>query len=208
MEKKVDFRKIDYTKPPCVGVKYAVLILLCKIDGEINVLFEVRSRRLSAGAQPGDISLPGGMCECDDIVGEALRETQEEVGICCEQIEILGQMNPVTTGYGRNIIPIVGCIDELDIEKLTLNHNEVEEVFFVPLSFFMNEKPERHTIYYDVVFQDEFPFERIENGRNYAWKQRREEVLFYIYNEYNIWGLTAKIMESFVQVLEANEVTE
>ena len=208
MKREIDFRSVNYSMPPCIGIKYAVLILLCEIEGEIHVLFEVRSRRLSASAQPGDISLPGGLCECDDIVGEALRETEEEVGIDSDQIEILGQMNPVTTGYGRNVIPVVGYIHQFDTGTLKLNQNEVEEVFFVPLSFFLTAKPERHVICYDVVFNDEFPFERIENGRNYHWKQRREEVLFYIYEDYNIWGLTAKIMETFVNVLEANEVKE
>ncbi len=208
MKKKIDFRNINYSMPPCLGIKYAVLILLCEMDGDVHILFEVRSRRLNANAQPGDISLPGGMCECDDVVGEALRETEEEVGIQSEQIEILGQMNPMTTGYGRNVIPVVGYIDALDTDKLKLNLNEVEEVFFVPLSFFLTAKPERHIICYDVVFNDEFPFEKIENGRNYKWKQRREEILFYFYEEYNIWGLTAKIIEAFVNVLRANEVTK
>ena len=171
MKKKIDFRNINYSMPPCLGIKYAVLILLCEMDGEVHILFEVRSRRLSANAQPGDISLPGGICECDDVVGEALRETEEEVGIQSEQIEILGQMNPMTTGYGRNVIPVVGYIDALDTDKLKLNLNEVEEVFFVPLSFFLTAKPERHIICYDVVFNDEFPLKNRKrpktiNGNN------------------------------------------
>ncbi len=47
-----------------------------------------------------------------------MRETEEEVGIQSEQIEILGQMNPMTTGYGRNVILPGLSIDALDTDKL------------------------------------------------------------------------------------------
>jgi 8-oxo-dGTP pyrophosphatase MutT (NUDIX family) len=39
----------------------AVIIPLVEINGEINLLFEVRSKRLKS--QPGDICFPGGQIE-------------------------------------------------------------------------------------------------------------------------------------------------
>lgn len=185
--------------------KYSVLILLLNIKGEINILFEVRSRNLSENAQPGDISLPGGLCEDDDVIGEALRETYEEVGIYPTEIEILGRMNPIFTGDERKIIPVVGYAKDIDISKLNISADEVEEVFTVPLDFFLKSEPKVHTVNYQAEFEEEFPFDKIHKGRDYNWKPRREKVYFYYYKDYNIWGITAKIINQFVKILRSHE---
>lgn len=185
--------------------KYSVLILLLEIDGEVNILFELRSKNLGENAQPGDISLPGGLCEDDDVIGEALRETYEEVGIYPSEIEILGRMNPSFTGYGRQIIPIVGYAKNIDISTLNLSFDEVEEVFTVPLEFFLNNEPKVHVINFMPEFDDGFPFDRIYNGRDYNWRPRSEKIYFYYYKDYNIWGITAKIINQFINILKSHE---
>jgi 8-oxo-dGTP pyrophosphatase MutT (NUDIX family) len=198
------YKKINYSYDK-QNKKYSVLVLLINIDGEISILFEVRSKNLSEKAQPGDISFPGGLCENDDIEAEALRETYEEVGIGSGEIEILGRMNPVMTGDERHIIPVVGYAKDIDISKLNICKDEVEEVFAVPLDFFLNTEPVVHVVNYQAEFDDMFPFDKIHNGKDYRWKPRREKIYFYYYNDYNIWGITAKIINQFIGVIKRHE---
>jgi 8-oxo-dGTP pyrophosphatase MutT (NUDIX family) len=198
------YKKIDYSKDQNKR-KYSVLILLVENNDQINVLFEVRSRNLNENAQPGDISLPGGLCESNDIIGEVLRETFEEVGITPDNIEVLGKMNAMYTGDERCIIPVVGYTSNIDITSLNINFDEVEEVFLVPLKFFIKNNPKIFHINYTPEFDSAFPFEKIMNGKNYKWRIRSEKIYFYYYQNYNIWGITAKIINSFVNILKDNK---
>jgi hypothetical protein len=89
-------------------------------------------------------------------------------------------------------------------DKLKLNIYEVEEVFLVPLSYFMENEPEIHYVDYTPAFYDDFPFDKIANGRDYRWTKRTDEVKFYFYKQYNIWGFTATMTHGFIQILREN----
>lgn len=204
MSKINDYVKIDYSRDR-YKKKYSVLILLIEHDNQINILFEVRSKSLSENAQPGDISLPGGLCENEDIIGEVLRETFEEVGISPENIEILGKMNAIYTGDERCIIPVIGYANDINIKNLNINFDEVEEIFLVPVNFFIENMPEIFNIKYEPEFDTAFPFDKIANGKNYKWRQRKEKIFFYYYKQYNIWGITAKIINDFVNIIKTYE---
>src|SRR3954447_18584398 len=74
----------------------AVLVPLFEEDGETRVILTRR------GAPPrhhtGEVSFPGGRLEeGEEAVAAALRETGEEVGLDPTQVEILGQLAPLTT---------------------------------------------------------------------------------------------------------------
>jgi 8-oxo-dGTP pyrophosphatase MutT (NUDIX family) len=204
MLSKDHYKKIDYSKDQSKR-KYSVLILLVENDNQINILFEVRSRNLNVNAQPGDISLPGGLCESDDIIGEVLRETFEEVGITPDNIEILGKMNAMYTGDERCIIPVVGYTSNINIKNLNINFDEVEEIFLVPLNFFIENNPQIFNVKYTPEFDSAFPFEKIMNGKNYKWRERSENIFFYYYKDYNVWGITAKIINGFINILKNNK---
>ncbi len=50
-------------------------------------------------------------------------------------------------------------------------------------------------------FPPDFPYHLIRSGRDYAWKSADYPILFYIYHETIIWGMTAKIMHDFCRQL-------
>ena len=52
---------------------------------------------------------------------------------------------------------------------------------------------------------EDFPYERICGGREYRWRSRKEEVCFYQYEGHVIWGLTAKLMRAFADVVRDRE---
>jgi len=75
---------------------------------------------------------------------------------------------------------------------------EVDELFLVPLDFFLDNKPECHTLQISPNVSPDFPYHLIENGEHYDWSTSKIPVYIYQYNGRVIWGLTARIITSMV----------
>lgn len=150
----------------------AVLVPLIERPAGLTVLLTQRSAHLASHA--GQISFPGGAVEPDDPddIAAALRETQEEVGLPPERIDLIGRLDTYLTRTGFRVEPFVGLIRP----PVTLrpDPNEVADVFEVPLSFFLEpSNPQRHS--------------RMFLGR---------ERYFYVfpYKDRYIWGATAGML--------------
>lgn len=190
--------------PEGISKYSSVLMPLIKIDNSYNFIFSKRSMALRH--QPGDICFPGGRREGNETPLEtALRETYEEIGVPAENIEILGQPDFVVTTYGAVITPFVGLIKNMNIEDLAINPDEISELFTVPLVFFINTEPEAHYIKIKHEVPEDFPFEHIVGGKNYPWSVGNLPEYFYFYNDYVIWGFTARIIKNFCSILK-NEI--
>ncbi|AXI10803.1 coenzyme A pyrophosphatase [Oceanobacillus zhaokaii] len=179
--------------------KSAVLIPLVEIENETHILFEVRSMNLRS--QPGDICFPGGRIDRDDPDPKysAIRETTEELGLTESTIKDVLPLDYVTMDRGRIIYPFVGRIT--DLAQMKPNPAEVSEVFMVPLTYFLQTDPERYKVNLQVVPDANFPFDLIVGGENYNWHTHHIEELFYKYESKVIWGLTAKILTHFIELL-------
>lgn len=192
--------KLSQHKTTLIGIneckKSAVCIPLIDTGKGYEILFEVRSAKIVS--QPGDICLPGGMLEPGETPKEAaVRETMEELLISEEQIQMLGLMDVHHTGMGLMLYPFAVILKEY---HGTFSEDEVDEVFTVPLEFFLNTEPEVYRTEAQVVPEENFPYDLIHGGRNYVWRKRRENICFYRYGNRTIWGLTARIMRSFVEI--------
>lgn len=188
------FEQLKERIPKRIGEKedadFAVMIPLIKKEDGYHILFEVRSSRLSH--QPGEICFPGGRREGEETsVETALRETREELLLKEENIRFYGSLDYLTTQAERRID---ACLGELLDYQGQYSEAEVASVFTVPLSFFQQQKPESYQNKMVIRLTDDFPFEKIPNGKNYPWAKGNHEVLFYEYEEHIIWGLTAKIL--------------
>ncbi len=181
---------------------FSVLVPLIEINNELNIIYEVRSKSIK---QPGEISFPGGSIEEDEEpVDAAIRETWEEIGVEKHNIEIISELD-FSFAPARNdsvVYPFLGHVKNTDISKLKYNKDEVSELFTVPISFFLENEPEKHYISYYPKTEDNFPHHMINNGVEYNWREIRNPIYFYKYNKYVIWGLTAKITYSFIQKLK------
>ena len=118
------------------GRDAAVLIPIVQTAQGLKVLLTRRADHLQK--HPGQISFPGGSIEAVDnsLVETALRETEEEIGVSPENIEVLGAIGSVYTITGYHVTPILGLLREP--LTLTPDPSEVAEVLTVPLSFLMN----------------------------------------------------------------------
>ena len=187
-------------KPKQIGweeVRHSsVLVPLIRRDGELHVLFEVRSSSLHS--QPGEVCFPGGALEPGETKKEAaVRETMEELLTAREQIELLAPLDVLVTPGNVTVWPFLGFLKDY---QGTYSEDEVDHVFTVPLSWLLENEPERYHTATLTVPEENFPFDLIPGGRNYPWRKGHYDVLFYRHEHAVIWGMTAKILYSFVKL--------
>ncbi|QKS70806.1 CoA pyrophosphatase [Paenalkalicoccus suaedae] len=169
-----------------------------KIDGSYHLVFEVRSEHVS---QPGEICFPGGRIDPEDPSARSAagRELEEELGLHSEDYTILGELDYLVM-QGRSIMHVfIGEINETAIIKA--DSAEVEEIFTVPVDTLLQMRPDRHHINLEFAPSEEFPFHLIPNGKDYPFRGGRVNELFYEYQGYVIWGLTARILKHALQEL-------
>jgi len=164
-------------------VPAAVLLPLFLRQGEYHLLFTKRTPHLTHHS--GEISFPGGVCDPGDLdsADTALREAWEEVGISPSDVEILGELDDCHSIHNYLVTPVVGVFPPN--YQLTVNDAEIERLIEVPLSHFA--KPG--------VF-------RMEHRH---WQGKLHTVYFYQHGADEIWGLTARILKNFLDVLWGTE---
>ncbi len=158
----------------------AVLLPLVYRDNGWHVLVTVRTDRVEH--HKGQISFPGGACDPEDSTLEttALREAHEEIGLPPDAVEVLGALDDLQTVTDFAVTPFVGIVHYSGPYRL--NHHEVAAVVEVPLTFLRQPDSVR-------VGQVEY------NGRLH-------DVLFWDYGPHVIWGATAWILKTFIDLLE------
>lgn len=177
---------------------YAVFLPLIWVDGEWQVLYQVRGQGIS---QAGEVSFPGGAVEVGESLEEAaVRETTEELCINSSQIELWGQIDYVVYPK-RTIHCFVGQVFVEDWQEIQPNA-EVERLFTVPLRYLQGHPPVYYTLDMAAQSNSSFPFERIEGGTNYQFSHYLRYIPFYEGLEENLWGLTAQFTHRFVEMIE------
>ena len=192
--------KIKTHDATLVGIRhcrqFAVCIPLLETDKGYELLFEVRSANIDR--QPGDICFPGGMVERGETPKEAaVRETCEELLVEESCLELLGKMDTLVEDGGMVLHTFAAVLKDY---RGTYGEDEVENVFTVPLCDLLEMEPERYYVTEHTVPDENFPFDRIRSGRAYPWRKKREEMLFYLWQDKVIWGITAKLLEAFLEV--------
>lgn len=178
--------------------KYAVLLPLIEKNGEIHLLYEVRSRHIS---QPGETSFPGGAVEIGETYEEAaVRETTEELGVSAEHIDVYGELDFIVSET-HVIRCFVGELKNIDLEKLELN-TEVESVFTIPLSYLLAHEPEYHAAKLRTEHDEDFPFDLISNGEKFKWYKFKQHIPFYRLPRHYLWGYTANFTHRFAQIVK------
>jgi 8-oxo-dGTP pyrophosphatase MutT (NUDIX family) len=159
--------------------KSSVLLLLFNNENELTACLIKRPNHMKF--HPGQIALPGGRIEKDETAIEtALRETNEEIGITPDKIEILGSLSELYVSVSRFLIhPFVGWLKEKP--QFILNRHEVEKAILFPVSNYKTFDTVELTT---VAGKLKVPCVRFEN-----------EI---------IWGATAMILAEFFDVVNLN----
>lgn len=165
-----------------VATPAAVLVPLYQDDDAWHLLYTRRTDDIDV--HRGQVSFPGGRRERGETAVEAaLRESEEEVGMAAGDVKILGQMNPLMTVTQFVVTPVVGTLPWP--YELRLNRVEVARSFGVPLDWLMDSAN------LDVEYREPMiPGQKIPV---YHFKPYDGEV---------IWGVTARITLSLLELLE------
>jgi 8-oxo-dGTP pyrophosphatase MutT (NUDIX family) len=158
----------------------SVLIPFYCHHGELSLIFIKRTE--APGPHGGQISFPGGArdeADKDDLC-TALRETEEEIGVDRNQIEVWGELIPSFTEASKYwVTPFVGKIPSP--HDFHPNSAEVERLFFIPLTHLLD--------------RSHFSIESC------PWKHGLYTTYIFRYGKETIWGLTAQFLNSFLTLL-------
>lgn len=159
-----------------------VPIILSEEGDRETLLLTRRSDQLRR--QPGDISFPGGAVESTDAtpLEAALRESEEEVGIACGDVTVLGQMDERGTVTGFRITPFVGVIRG---PYPFATNEEVESLIHAPVRELA--RPEAL---------------RVEQRKMPGGQLR--DVYHYDFDGHDIWGITGRLVKEFLELSMAD----
>lgn len=163
------------------AIPAAVLIPVVARQEGATVLLTQRAAMLRSHA--AQIAFPGGRVDADDgsPVITALRETEEEIGLSREHVQVLGYLDAYLTGTGYRVTPVVGLVEPPF--ELSINPHEVDEAFETPLSFLLD--PANHR----------------RDGRE--WKGQYRTYYAMPFGDRYIWGATAGMIRNLYERLVA-----
>lgn len=168
-------------KTPANARQSSVLILLYEEKGRIKIPLILRSDDL--GIHSGQVSLPGGKLEKEDINLEAtaLRETEEEIGVKSNAVEILGKLTELYIPPSNFLVhPHVGVLTS-DVNFIP-DPKEVAKILKLDLEFLMDEEK---------VKEKEI---RLQSGQSIRTP-------YYNIDGEIVWGATAMILSELKSLL-------
>lgn len=159
-------------------------VLICLFEGKnddgdgLRVILTKRSSGLSTHS--GEVSLPGGKAEEDDVddADTATREAKEEIGLNPSLVNVVAILEPFLSKHLLRVIPVIGILSDRNAFTPTPNIAEVDDVFDAPLDMFLKDENRR--------------------SEEREWMGDRYLVHYFDYEtggkKYMIWGLTAGIL--------------
>jgi len=143
----------------------------------------------------GEMSFPGGKFDPlldKSLKDTALRETEEEIGVSCENVKILGCLDDFPTMTRYIITPFLGLIDKNQL--LIKDEREVQKILKIPINFFTNKINFREQA---VDIEDKkfpiFYFNYIDDKNN---------------QKYTVWGATAFLIVTFIEKIYGFTLSE
>ena len=162
--------------------KAAVMMLFYPKNKETHLVLIVRNTY--PGVHSSQIAFPGGKVELEDenLAHTALRETEEEIGVDRNKIEVIRSFSEVYIPPSNFLVsPYLGiCQSTLDFE---MQLDEVAGIIELPLTDFLNDK--------NVVMR--------KLKTSYA---NEIDVPAFLVQEHVVWGATAMMMNELKETIK------
>jgi len=160
----------------------AVLIPIYEKEGEFYLILTQRTEKVST--HKGQISFPGGARDQGDksLADTALRECAEEVGLACDAVEVLGQLDDCPTFVSNYVItPFVGLVPYP--YEFKRSEMETQEIIEAPISALLDQNCRSSGT------------EIVDGAPITAY--------FFNYQGKVIWGATARILNQFLHIWQS-----
>ncbi len=158
-------------------------VLLPLYEAESGPHFVLTKRTDLVPTHKGQISFPGGGFKTadGDLLATALREAEEEIGLRPSDVAVVGVLDDAVSVSSAHVVrPFVGLIPHP--YSFRLDAFEIDRLIHLPLR----------------------PLLEADCFREEIWERdgRPRPVLFYEYDGQLIWGLTARILKQFVEIVK------
>ena len=170
---------VPSTREGAVARASAVLAPLYDTEDGAQIILTRRSWHLRA--HKGEVSFPGGGQEGNESLAEtARREAFEETALDPASVEIIGELDHLTTFTSQSfIVPYVGQLPERP--ELSGNPAEVEAILHVPLDELLRP---------DVFHEEIWPLYGVD----------RRIFFFELYGD-TVWGATASLLRQMLGIV-------
>lgn len=153
-------------------------------DEQQQTRFVLILRKTYEGVHSNQVGFPGGRVEEEDknLMQTALRETEEEVGILREQVEVLRELTKLYIPPSNFWVqPYVGVMQQTPV--LVPQEDEVEDILEIALEDFLSDSClTRRTL-----------------STSYA---EEIEVPAFLLNGHVVWGATAMMLSELKEILK------
>lgn len=171
---------------PAVARMAAVLVALFPKEKNWHLLL-IKRNTVHGDHHSGQIGFPGGKFEPEDgtLIQTALRETEEELGIDKNEINVLGPLTHLYIPVSNYVVhPYVGVLNRRPTYRL--QKSEVSRVFETPIQRFLEPSARKLTDLYiaEGLLLKNVPYFDVEG-----------EVL---------WGATAMMLSEFLEVIRSS----
>jgi 8-oxo-dGTP pyrophosphatase MutT (NUDIX family) len=154
--------------------------------GDLRLVLLVRAD--NGGLHGGQLGLPGGKSEPDDddLLATALREAEEEIGLTREQVEVLGELDPVLSGPSRfRVHPFLARVPAGVAWRPS--PDEVADVLTPRVADLAEPEARRELLFRSSRWPDGLAVDGIAIG------------------EHVLWGMTLRLLDDLVPRLVAGE---
>lgn len=170
--------------PPENAKLAGVMALLYPKESSWQIVLIERQSFDDRDQHKGQISFPGGKFDTidADLSSTAKRETQEEIGVFSDNIQILGSLTPIYISVSNfHVFPFIGMVNFAPVFKP--QWSEVKEIIEIPMLDLLNPQYQKLAdiqIYKDFVLND---------------------VPCFSIKEKIIWGATAMIISEIADLI-------
>ena len=171
--------RIKHATSPREG---GVLILFFEEDGEVK--FPLIQRPTYKGVHSGQMALPGGRRELEDsgLIATALRETEEEIGVSRNAIQVIGTLSKFFVAASNyDVLPVIGKVNERP--HFTPDPREVHDIVTPSVSHLIAE-------------------DRLKEKEITAGSGMQLMSPYFDLENRTVWGATAMMLSELVTILE------